>query len=112
MIKAKEVLLVHENAEKKGIVSIEEALNTAKSASLDLVQVSPAGSHPVVCKILDYGKYLFDKRRNQCNECNRTLMLEKPDGSFDQQYYRIAPRFVVNQITHADQHFITLQIRC
>ena len=64
MIKAKEVLLVHENAEKKGIVSIEEALNTAKSASLDLVQVSPAGSHPVVCKILDYGKYLFDKKKN------------------------------------------------
>jgi len=57
-------LLVDENAEKRGIVSIEEALNTAKSISLDLVQVSPAGSDPVVCKILDYGKYLFDKKKN------------------------------------------------
>jgi translation initiation factor IF-3 len=63
-IKAEEVLLVDENAQKRGIVSMEEALNTAKSISLDLVQVSPAGSHPVVCKILDYGKYLFDKKKN------------------------------------------------
>ena len=31
---------------------------------MDLVQVSPNGSDPVVCKILDYGKYLFDKKKN------------------------------------------------
>ena len=30
---------------------------------MDLVQVSPNGSDPVVCKILDYGKYLFDKKK-------------------------------------------------
>ena len=30
---------------------------------MDLVQVSPNGSDPVVCKILDYGKYLFDKEK-------------------------------------------------
>ena len=31
---------------------------------MDLVQVSPNGSDPVVCKILDYGKYLFDKKKS------------------------------------------------
>jgi len=39
-------------------------LDLAKSLSLDLVQVSPFDSSPVVCKVLDYGKYLFDKKKN------------------------------------------------
>ena len=63
-IKALEVLLVDSNGDKKGIVSIEKALDAAKSSSLDLVQVSPTGSEPIVCKLLDYGKHLFDKKKN------------------------------------------------
>ena len=39
-------------------------MDLAKSLSLDLVQVSPFDSSPVVCKVLDYGKYLFDKKKN------------------------------------------------
>ncbi len=63
-IKAEKVFLVYENGEKKGIVSIEEALECAKNSSLDLVQVSPSDSQPIVCKLLDYGKHLFDKKKN------------------------------------------------
>jgi len=58
------VLLVVNNGENKGIVTIAEALDEAKNASLDLVQVSPPEADPVVCKLLDYGKYLFDKKKN------------------------------------------------
>ncbi len=61
---AKEVLLVDENGEKRGIISFSEALDAARNSSLDLVQVSPSDSKPVVCKLLDYGKYLFDKKKN------------------------------------------------
>ena len=50
--------------EKKGVVSIAEALEVAKNASLDLVQVSPSSAKPVVCKLLDYGKHLFDKKKS------------------------------------------------
>ena len=63
-IRAKKVLLIHVDGNKKGIVDIAEALDEAKNASLDLVQVSPSDSDPVVCKLLDYGKYLFDKKKN------------------------------------------------
>ena len=63
-IKAEKVLLIRSDGEKGGIVSIENALEEAKSVSLDLVQVSPSDSDPVVCKLLDYGKYLFDKKKN------------------------------------------------
>ena len=49
---------------KRGIISIDEALKAAKDSSLDLVQVSPSDANPIVCKLLDYGKYLFDKKKN------------------------------------------------
>ena len=62
-IKSSDVMLINDNGEKIGIVSIEEALKKAKSKSLDLVQVSPSDAKPVVCKILDYGKHLFNKKK-------------------------------------------------
>jgi translation initiation factor IF-3 len=43
---------------------LSEALKSASSASLDLVQVSPSDADPIVCKLLDYGKHLFDKKKS------------------------------------------------
>ena len=57
-------MLINQNGEKLGIVPIEEALVTARSATLDLVQVSPSDSNPVICKLMDYGKHLFSKKKN------------------------------------------------
>ena len=50
--------------EKLGVLPIKEALESARASSLDLVQVSPGDADPVVCKLLDYGKYLFDKKKS------------------------------------------------
>ena len=58
------MLLINQNGEKQGIVSIEEALDAANNAALDLVQVSPSDSNPVICKLMDYGKHLFSKKKN------------------------------------------------
>ena len=57
-------MLIDQSGEKLGIISIDEALNKAKDASLDLVQVSSIKSDPVVCKILNYGKLVFNKKKN------------------------------------------------
>ena len=57
-------MLIGQDGEKKGIVSIDEALEAARNLSIDLVQVSPSDANPVVCKMLDYGKHLFDKKKN------------------------------------------------
>ena len=55
-------MLIDQNGVKQGIVSIDDALNTAKQLELDLVQVSPSDANPLVCKLLDYGKYKFFKK--------------------------------------------------
>ena len=65
-------MLIDSNGDKKGIVSIAEALDAANNASLDLVQVSSSDADPVVCKLLDYGKYIFDKKKNISSSKNKT----------------------------------------
>ena len=63
-IRAEEVMLIGANGEKMGILPFSEALKSANEASLDLVQVSPSDANPIVCKLLDYGKHLFDKKKS------------------------------------------------
>ena len=57
-------MLIDQNGDKKGMVTINTAIDLAKNASLDLVQVSPSDANPVVCKLLDYGKHVFEKKKN------------------------------------------------
>ena len=57
-------MLIGANGEKMGILPFREALESASTASLDLVQVSPSDANPIVCKLLDYGKHLFDKKKS------------------------------------------------
>ena len=57
-------MLIGANGENMGILPFSEALKSASSASLDLVQVSSSDAKPIVCKILDYGKHLFDKKKS------------------------------------------------
>ena len=47
-----------------GLLPLSVAMESAKTSSLDLVQVSPSDSSPVVCKLIDYGKHLFDKKKS------------------------------------------------
>ena len=47
-----------------GLVSLADALEKAEEDAIDLVQVSPNGSSPVVCKLMDYGKHIFSKKKN------------------------------------------------
>ena len=58
-------MLIDAKGNKVGVLPLSEALESAQSVSLDLVQVSPSDADPVVCKILDYGKLMFDKKKNQ-----------------------------------------------
>ena len=57
-------MLINADGQKQGLVPYTQAIESARAASLDLVQVSPSGAEPIVCKLLDYGKHLFDKKKS------------------------------------------------
>ncbi len=57
-------MLIGANGEKIGLLPCSEALESARREKLDLVQVSPSDADPIVCKLLDYGKHLFDKKKS------------------------------------------------
>ncbi len=61
-IRAENVRLVDEENNQVGIVTKEEALARAQEAGLDLVEVAP-NSEPPVCRIMDYGKWLYQQKR-------------------------------------------------
>ena len=69
-------MLIDSQGEKQGIVSIGDALDAAKNVSLDLVQVSSSDADPVVCKILDYGKHLFDKKKSSSSSKVKSKITE------------------------------------
>lgn len=63
-IRAKEVRLINEIGEQLGIVPIEQAISQAKKKGLDLVQVTEK-AEPPVCKIISYGKYLYQLQKKE-----------------------------------------------
>ena len=52
------------NGDQLGILPIRDALNIATERALDLVEVAP-GANPPVCRLMDYGKYLYEKQKRE-----------------------------------------------
>jgi|SRR5690606_3612822 len=63
MIRSPQVRLVGENVEV-GVYSIQDALKIARELELDLVEISP-NADPPVCKVIDYNKFLYEKKRKE-----------------------------------------------
>ncbi len=63
-IRAPKVRVIGVGGEQMGVVSIKEALDMAREADLDLVEVA-SNSEPPVCKIMDYGKYRYDLTKKE-----------------------------------------------
>jgi translation initiation factor IF-3 len=63
-IRARELRVIGESGEQLGIMSTRDALDAARDAGLDLVEISPAATPPVA-KIIDWGKYQYQKIKEQ-----------------------------------------------
>ncbi|MEZ6016990.1 MAG: translation initiation factor IF-3 [Planctomycetota bacterium] len=63
-IRVMEVRLIDENGEQIGVVSTKDALERARRANLDLVEVAPT-ARPPVCKILDWGKFNYEQNKKE-----------------------------------------------
>ena len=74
-IQAKEVRLIGADGAQIGVVTIDESLIKAQEAILDLVEIN-ASSDPPVCKILDYGKYLYEIKKQKAAAKKKQLHIQ------------------------------------
>lgn len=61
-IRAREVRLIGPTGDQIGVVPLKIAIDAAREADLDLVEVAPNATPPVA-KVMDYGKYVYDQER-------------------------------------------------
>ncbi len=108
-------MLIGSDGEKIGLVKLAEALELAKKSSLDLVQVSPSDSQPVVCKLLDYGKHLFEKKKNSTSSKVKTKKKSTKEIKFrpstDVGDYNIKLKKIKSFILDGDRTKISVRFR-
>ncbi len=63
-IVAEEVRVIDQDGKMIGVLPIDEAINIARDANLDLVNVSP-NAVPPVCKVLDFGKFQYELQKKE-----------------------------------------------
>lgn len=63
-IRAEKVRLIDTTGENTGVLSLNEAIEKAKQQNLDLIQITEK-TDPPICKIMDYGKYLYIKEKKE-----------------------------------------------
>ena len=77
-IRAKEIRVIDEEGNQLGIMTPFDALKSAKSQGLDLVEVAPT-ANPPVCRIINYGKYLYQlsKRQHEARKHQKSIGLKE-----------------------------------
>tara|TARA_B100000965_G_C19603214_1_gene764256 strand:- start:3285 stop:3758 length:474 start_codon:yes stop_codon:yes gene_type:complete len=108
-------MLIDSNGNKKGLIDFDLAIAEAKSQSLDLVQVSSMDSDPIVCKILDYGKFIFEKKKNKSSSKNKVKRMSTKEIKFrpstDVGDYNIKLRKIKSFILDGDKTKIGVRFR-
>jgi translation initiation factor IF-3 len=108
-------MLIDNDGRKKGIIPLSEALSLAEQKELDLVQVSPSDAEVIVCKLLDYGKHLFEKKKNQSSskvKVKKSSLKEiKFRPSTDIGDYKIKLKKIKSFILDGDKTKITVRFR-
>ena len=109
-----QVRVIDAKGENHGVISLEDALEIADEAGLDLVEVSPQVSPPV-CKVLDYGKYKYEqqKKANEARKKQKTIDVKeiKMRPSIDEHDYQVKMKNVRKFLDHGDKVKMTIRFR-
>ncbi len=85
-IRISPVRVIGEDGQQLGILPTQEAISRAHEADLDLVEVAP-NERPPVCRIMDYGKYKYEKKKkagqNQHHTKTKAIRLRPKTGEHD-----------------------------
>ncbi len=110
----REVRLIGADGEQVGLVPIEEAMKAASEASLDLVEIA-ADAEPPVCKLMDYGKHIFEAKKQQAAQRKKQKQTQIKEMKFrpgtDEADYQIKLRNLKRFLEQGDKAKVTLRYR-
>lgn len=113
-IRARQVRLIDQEGKQLGIVSIDEALRNAEQAGLDLVEIAP-DAEPVVCKVMDFGKYIFEAKKQKSAAKKKQKIIQVKEVKFrpgtEEGDYQVKLRNLVRFLEHGDKAKVTLRFR-
>ncbi|WP_127520854.1 translation initiation factor IF-3 [Mesorhizobium sp. Z1-4] len=113
-IRVPRVQLIDDEGNNKGVVDIDEALNMAEDAGLDLVEISP-NAQPPVCKITDLGKlkYQGQKKAAEARKKQKTIDIKeiKMRPNIDTHDYEVKMKAVRRFFDEGDKVKLTLRFR-
>ena len=96
------------------MVAIATALESAQKENLDLVEISP-DSKPPVCKVMDYGKHVFDIKKKAAQQKKKQKQTQVKEIKFrpgtDVGDYQIKLRNLIKFLENGDKTKITLRFR-
>lgn len=106
--------MVLDDGSQAGIVSIQDAIKRAQEVKLDLVEIAEK-SEPPVCKIMNYGKFLFElkkkQKQNKQNQKQTQLKEVKFRPGTEEGDYQVKLRNLRRFLEHGDKAKITIRFR-
>ena len=113
-ITAREVRLIGADGQQIGVVSIAEAIQAAEEAKLDLVEIV-ADAVPPVCRIMDYGKHLFEKKKQAAEAKKNQKQAQIKEVKFrpgtEEGDYQVKLRNLVRFLVDGDKAKVSLRFR-
>src|ERR671918_218688 len=113
-IRAPQVRLVGSDGTQIGIVPVAEALRRAQEADLDLVEVAPQ-ANPPVCRIMDYGKYKYERAMRQKEARKKQARVEVKEIKFrpkiDRHDYETKKGQVIRFLNAGNRVKVTIMFR-
>jgi len=113
-IKAKEVRLIGLDGTQLGIVLLTEALAQAEAAEVDLVEIVSQSSPPV-CRIMNYGKYLFEQGKKKAASKKKQKQIQvkeiKLRPGTDVGDYQVKLRNLIKFLENGDKVKITIRFK-
>jgi translation initiation factor IF-3 len=113
-ITAPEVRLIDAEGEQVGIVALEEALDKAGEAELDLVEIVP-NAEPPVCRLMDYGKFVFEQKKQKQAAKKKQKQVQVKEVKFRPGTgigdYQVKLRNLVRFLEDGDKAKVTIRFR-
>ncbi|WP_082877754.1 translation initiation factor IF-3 [Methylomonas koyamae] len=113
-ITARRVRVIGAEGEQVGVISINEALQLAYDANLDLVEISP-NADPPVCKIMDFGKYQFEQNKKLQAAKKKQKQIQIKEIKFrpgtEEGDYQVKLRSLIKFLSEGDKTKITVRFK-